>query len=208
MSTVELERVLVVPTELFHELGYFQGFNFDADRYIETLLDTQNTSYRPRGEMEQDPDWKQLIPYVLFEFNGPDGVELFRYTRGSGQGETRLHAKKSVGVGGHISSLDDSADSVYQQGMQRELAEEVIIETAWTEKCVGMINDDESDVGRVHLGIVHVFKVDQPTVRARETDIANAGFERITSIMADLSSYETWSQICLRALYGGLSGNG
>lgn len=203
MSTAELERVLVVPTVLFHELGHFQGFSCDTAMYVETLLDPQNTSYRPRGEMEQDPDWKQLIPYVLFEFNGPGGVELFQYTRGSGQGEARLHAKKSVGIGGHISSIDEFADSVYQQGMQRELDEEVIIETDYAESCVGMINDDESDVGKVHLGIVHVFKVDQPNVRARETDIANAGFANISSIMADLSAYETWSQICLKALYGG-----
>jgi predicted NUDIX family phosphoesterase len=202
MSTVELERVLVVPTRLFHDLGYFQGFSSDTGRYIDTLLDAGNTSYRLRGEMEQDPSWKQLIPYVLFEYDGPDGKQLFQYTRGSGQGEVRLHAKKSVGIGGHISSVDDAAESVYLQGMKRELAEEVIIETDYAESCVGMINDDETDVGRVHLGIVHVFRVKRPAVEAREADIRQAGFASLPDIMGQLQAFETWSQICLKALYG------
>ena len=202
MSTVETEQVLVVPTSLFHELGHFQGFSRDTERYVHRLLDPAQTTYRPRGEMEQDPSFKQLIPYVLFEYMAPTGCEVFRYRRGAGQGEARLHAKKSVGIGGHISSLDDSADSVYDQGMQRELAEEVYIDTAYSERCAGLINDDETDVGRVHLGIVHVLRVENPAVRARETDITESGFAPVETILDELDQYETWSQICLRALYG------
>lgn len=204
MSTVDLEQVLVVPTPVFHSLGHFQGFCSDVDRYVETLLDPANTSYRPRGEMERDPEWKQLIPYVLFEYTAADGTpQLFRYTRGSGQGERRLHARKSVGVGGHISSEDDHADSVYRQGMQRELMEEIQVGTEYTERCVGLINDDESDVGKVHLGVVHVCRVDQPRIEPREADICEAGFEAVERILADLDQYETWSQIVIQALYGG-----
>ncbi len=121
MSTVETEQVLVVPTRLFHELGHFQGFTSDTERYIAQLLDPANTSYRPRGAMELDPSFKQLIPYVLFEFQTAGGLQLFRYTRGSGQGEVRLHAKKSVGIGGHISSIDDAAESVYEQGLESRI---------------------------------------------------------------------------------------
>jgi len=202
MSAVETEQVLVVPTQLFHDLGHFQGFTTDVDKYLSVLLDPKNTSYRPRGEMETDPSFKQLIPYVIFRFATPDGkVQLFRYTRGSGQGEARLHAKKSVGIGGHISTLDHSANSVYDQGMQRELDEETIIDTEYTSQCVGMINDDETEVGKVHLGVVHIFEVVQPNVRAREDDIADAGFESLEGIMANIENYETWSQICLNALF-------
>lgn len=201
MSTVDLEQVLVVPTSLFHELGYFQGFTTDTEKYMETLLDPVHTSYRPRGEMEQDPSFKQLIPYVLFEFESPGGLQLFHYTRGSGQGEARLHSRKSVGVGGHISSVDDQADSVYLRGMRRELDEEVQIDTDCREQCVGMINDDETDVGRVHLGIVHVFRVAEPRVQAREEEIVDAGFASVQSILKDLQHYESWSRICVQALY-------
>ncbi len=203
MSLVELEQVLVVPTQLFHDLGYFQGFHRDVDKYLPVLLDPDNTSYRPRGEMENDPSFKQLIPYVIFQFDGAGEPQLFRYTRGSGQGESRLHARKSVGVGGHISTLDDHAASVYEQGMQRELEEETIIETPYQDRCIGLINDDETDVGKVHLGVVHVFQVENPQVRAREDDIRDAGFDSVTNIMKELTAYETWSQICLKALFEG-----
>lgn len=131
MSLVQTEQVLVVPTELFRELGHFQGFSEDAERYLEELLSPEHTSYRPRGEMEQDPTFKQLIPYVIFRHTDDLGrVSLFQYTRGSGQGEARLHAKRSIGVGGHISSCDGDVEGLnpYEEGMRRELEEEVDIQ--------------------------------------------------------------------------------
>ena len=201
MSILQQEHVLVVPTQLFHELGHFQGFSQDVDKYLSVLLDPANTSYRPRDAMEKDPSFKQLIPYVLFELEHQGERELFQYTRGKGQGESRLHSKKSVGVGGHISSIDSDLDSGYENGMRRELSEETRIETTYSEHRVGMINDDENEVGQVHLGIVHVFKVESRDVYAREEDIAEAGFSPLSSIMDELDRYETWSQICLQALY-------
>ena len=201
MSTVQLEQVLVVPRQVFTDIGYFQGFSTDVTRYLPTLLDEKNTSYRPRAEMEQDPSFKQLIPYVLFRYQTGSRVELFQYTRGQGQGESRLHSLKSVGIGGHISTLDESTHSVYEQGMQRELEEETVIKTAYRDQCVGLINDDETDVGKVHLGVVHIFDVEQPAVEAREEDIQNAGFRPVSEILSEIDRYESWSQICLRALF-------
>lgn len=201
MSMVSEERVLVVPTEVFHELGYFQGFQSDASALRE-LLKPQHISYRPRGEMESDPSFKQLIPYVLFRYVPTDGTAtLFNYTRGAGQGEARLRQKVSIGVGGHISALEDRGES-YEEGMRRELEEEVVIETDYTESVVGMINDDETDVGKVHLGVVHLFDVQQPAVRARETDILAAGFERVDALKSRRDEMESWSRITLEALYG------
>ncbi len=181
MSLVHTEQVLVVPTELFHRLGYFQGFSPEADRYLAELLSPKNTSYRPRGEMEEDPSFKQLIPYVIFRHRDKAGCEqLFQYTRGKGMGERRLHSKRSVGVGGHI-SIDDrsSADAVpYAEGMRRELDEEVVIDTPFTERCVGLINDDQTPVGQVHLGVVHLFDVEQPNVQPREAKFSTPAFDR------------------------------
>jgi predicted NUDIX family phosphoesterase len=201
------ERVLVVPTEIFHQLGHFQGFCSDVERYLDRLLDPENTVYRTRGDVEQDPGFKQLIPYVIFRHRGSDGSEsVFQYTRGTGQGEGRLHRKRSVGIGGHISTLDADADAggdPYAEGMRRELDEEVSIDTPYTGTCVGLINDDESAVGRVHLGVVHLFDVEQPAVRPREPEIIDAGFQPLKEILADVSEFETWSSICLTALFGG-----
>lgn len=202
MPEVATEHVLVVPTAVFHRLGHFQGFSSQVDRYLSGLLDPAHTSYRPRPEMEQDPNFKQLIPYVIFRHLTPGGQTLlFQYTRGKGQGEARLHAKRSIGIGGHISADDANEPSAYEEGMRRELAEEVIIETDFESRLVGLINDDESEVGRVHLGVVHVLDVAQPEVRPREKDIASAGFLPVNELLANLSGFETWSQICLKALF-------
>jgi len=202
MSAVATEHVLVVPTPVFHALGHFQGFCGDTDRYLKGLLDPRHTSYRPRAKMEQDPTFKQLIPYVIFRHrDAAGGVSLFQYTRGKGQGEARLHAKRSIGIGGHISAEDATATSAYDEGMRRELAEEVVIDTPYRSQLAGLINDDESEVGKVHLGVVHLFDVERPAVKPRENEIIDAGFRPVSELLSDLSRFETWSQICLRALF-------
>jgi predicted NUDIX family phosphoesterase len=206
MSIVAEERILVVPTALFRELGYFQGFSADVNRYLPRLLEGDHIDYRPRGQMEDDPSFKQLIPYALFRWVDPNGtVHLFDYLRGSGQGERRLHAKRSVGVGGHISSVDAMAghtEHAYREGMRRELDEEVAIETAYTESIVGLINDDETPVGRVHLGVVHLCDVERPGVRPREEDILDGRFRPVSEILTRLDQFESWSEIAVRALFG------
>lgn len=195
-DNMPVEHVLVVPTLLFHELGYFQGFSPDVGRYLDTLLDPAHTSYRPRPEMENDPSYKQLIPYCLFQFED----KIFHYRRGTDQGEARLHSKRSVGIGGHISSEDDAALSAYDEGMRREIAEEVFLETGSSQECIGLINDDETEVGRVHLGVVHRFRLDSPKVRPREASIMETGFAAPRDLAASLEEFESWSQICLEYL--------
>jgi predicted NUDIX family phosphoesterase len=206
VSTVAEERILVVPTPLFHGLGYFQGFSREIDRYWPQLVTGDHVEYRARGEMEEDPTFKQLIPYVLFRWTSADGTpHLFEYQRGSGQGERRLHAKRSVGIGGHISSVDAEigpSHHVYREGMRRELEEEVIIDTPYNETVVGLINDDETPVGRVHLGMVHLCDVQDPKVRPREADILDGRFTPACDILARLDQFESWSQIAVRALFG------
>jgi predicted NUDIX family phosphoesterase len=202
MSQVATEHVLVVSTPVFHRLGHFQGFCGETERYLRGLLDPAHTSYRPRSAMEQDPSFKQLIPYVIFRYRDADGRTLvFQYTRGKGQGESRLHAKRSIGVGGHISADDALQTSAYDEGMRRELEEEVIINTPYRGRMAGLINDDESEVGRVHLGIVHLLDVERPAVEPRESEIIDAGFRPVAELLADITRFETWSQICLKALF-------
>lgn len=196
-----VEHVLVVPTTLFQEVGHFQGFQPNIEPYLNTLLDPAYTSYRPRNEMEQDPNFKQLIPYCIFMYQG----EIFSYRRGKGQGEARLHSKRSVGIGGHISSIDQHAPSVYREAMRREIEEEVFLESNFREKCIGLINDDLTEVGKVHLGIVHLFEIDDPKVRAREESIHDAGFAKPSELILQRDQFETWSQICLDHLIS--SGN-
>jgi predicted NUDIX family phosphoesterase len=152
--------------------------------------------------MEIDPSFKQLIPYVIFRHTDAEGREsVFAYVRGKGQGERRLHAKRSIGIGGHISSDDSAEINAYDEGLRRELAEEVEIDTPYRESCVGLINDDETEVGKVHLGVVHIFDVETPAVRPRESEIIEAGFRPVRELLADLDGFESWSRICLEALF-------
>src|SRR5580698_3969707 len=198
VSQMSAERVLCIPTLLFHELGHFQGFLADAQPYFKTLFDPNYTTYRPRDEVETDPSYKQLIPYCIFRSQG----EVFHYKRGKAQGEARLHSLRSVGIGGHIASTDaDTARESYLAAMRREIDEEVFLESAFTESCVGLINDDQTDVGRVHLGIVHLFELEAPKVRPREESIIETGFALPAKLTSELESFETWSQICLKHLF-------
>jgi len=198
-AATQVEHVLVVPTLLFHEIGHFQGFNDRVEPYLDTLFDPINTRYIPRNEAEEDPGYKQLIPYSVFRC----GDDAFVYTRGKQQGEGRLHAKKSIGVGGHISTLDrDSSEQPYRAGMEREIEEEIEIETGYAEQLVGLINDDETEVGKVHLGVLHIFELDEPKVRPREESMMDAGFVPIVDLLRETDQFETWSQIALEYLRG------
>ena len=197
LSRQKVEHVLVVPTLLFYELGYFQGFCSNTESHLKTLLDPTYASYRPRDEVEEDPSYKQLIPYCIFRHEG----QLFHYKRGELQGEGRLHSLRSIGVGGHVSTQDQGDGSAYLEGMRREIEEEVYIETTYRQHCVGLINDDLTEVGKVHLGIVHIFELDEPKVRPRETSMIQTGFALSSELARDRDQFESWSQICLDQLF-------
>ena len=203
------EDVLVVPRALFEKVGAFQGFCADTAAYLPALLDPRHTSWRPRATVEDDPSFKQLIPYCVLAWKAAaGGPRYFAYTRGGGQSEARLRAKRSVGIGGHISSTDGAHgdDTSYDAGMRREIAEEIAIGGGWTSRCVGLINDDSNAVGSVHLGIVHVLELERPEVASRESELVECGFETLEQLLADRERFETWSQITLDALAAGRLG--
>lgn len=197
------EQILVIPAAVIESIGMFEGFQSDVDGYLKPILASDQLSFRPRGEMEVDPSFKQLIPYVLLTWSGGDGTpHLFTYTRGGGGGEARLHAKWSVGIGGHISAEDaDGPGDLYQTGMQRELDEEVTIGSTYSTERLGLIYDPSSEVGRVHLGVVHRFQLDAPEVASNEADLAEGRFRAIGELREHFDKLETWSQLAIDAIY-------
>lgn len=206
MKEVGEEEVLVIPRAVFEGVGVFQGFSAAAVAHLPRLLDPRHTSWRPRAAVEEDPSFKQLIPYCLLAWRGPDGARrYFAYTRGGGGGEARLRAKRSLGIGGHISTVDGAHgdDASYEAGMRRELAEEVAIGGPWAERCVGLINDDATPVGSVHLGVVHLVELERPDVAPREAELLDGAFATLEELLADRERFETWSQITLDALRAG-----
>src|SRR5437660_12010341 len=136
------ERVLCFERKLLDELGVFQGLNLEVDKYLPAVTSSTRLVYRNRSEAELDKGYKQLIPYVLLLCKD----RILRYRRGKGGQETRLHGLFSVGIGGHISEEDHglfSNDRGYQDGMRRELREEVAIDEG-KEATVAVINDDST----------------------------------------------------------------
>ena len=124
--------------------------------------------------------------------------QAFHYTRGAAGAEARLRALRSIGVGGHICAEDGTgAGDPYRTGLVREVTEEVDLQSPYTEHVVGLINDDRTPVGRVHLGVVHVFELEQPRVRRREEALAGSGFVPLAELRRERERFETWSQFLL-----------
>src|SRR5881409_763663 len=194
------ENVLIIRRELFDQLGSFQGLNFQPQKYLDAFLSRGNNFFLPRPEAEINPAYKQIIPYALIAFEN----KLAYYVRGKKAGEQRLVAKGSIGIGGHMNDMDESLfawdEAAYRAGVEREVNEEILISAPFEDKTVALLNDDSTEVGRVHLGVVHVFKLAEPNVEKREAMITNVAFLNQNELMTRCESLETWSQICLDSL--------
>jgi len=191
------ERVLVIPRALFDSLGAFEGLTTEVDRYLGTILDPANNHFLGRDLAEDDPGHKQIIAYAIFHCQG----RFLHYVRGSKTGEQRLASKGSLGIGGHINSDDAVQASLerdtYLTGVDREINEELLLKTGYRQKLVALINDDSSEVGRVHLGVVHLFDLDSEAVQANEAPITGLEFLDLPTLQSRRDQLETWSQICL-----------
>jgi predicted NUDIX family phosphoesterase len=164
-----VEKVLVIERKILKELGLFQGVSFNIDCYLSELWKGNGVSFMARSEAEKNPAYKQLIPYVIMAYEDT----YLCYIRGSKVDEKRLAQKASIGIGGHINPADSTSNStknikeIYLNGLKREVDEEVIIETKHDDRIIGLINDDSNEVGQVHLGIIHLWKLAEPKVKNR-----------------------------------------
>ena len=194
------ENVLVVRRSLFDQLESFQGLNFEPQKYLDAFLSRGNNFFLPRPEAEVNPAYKQIIPYALIAFENT----MAYYVRGKKAGEQRLVAKGSIGIGGHMNETDESLfaldEAAYRAGVEREVNEEININTPFEDRIVALLNDDTTDVGRVHLGIVHIFKLAEPKIEKREAMITGLTFLSKEELLARRETMESWSQICLDSL--------
>ena len=152
------EQIIVVPRKvLFNdEKNAFNGFLHKNNIKGKDIFNALNEyEVKRRGDMEEDSTFKQLISYCLLE---NEKGEILVYERLSGGGEKRLHGQSSIGVGGHMNDVmgADSINEVLRVNAQRELEEEVGLakEDSQNMEYLGFINDDNNEVGKVHMGIV------------------------------------------------------
>ncbi len=193
------EQILVVERKAVEQVGMFHGLTLDVEPYLDVVFSGM-PQFKPRSEMETNPDYKQLIPYVIMSCGG----RYLTYLRGKRAGEKRLVGNRSIGIGGHINPIDDmslfSFRDTYLNAVKREVEEEVNLETGYTDRIVALLNDDSNEVGKVHLGVVHLWTLDSVNVTKKEQMINQLTFMSITELLEVRDEMETWSQLCLDGL--------
>lgn len=188
-----MEKVLVVKTEKLAKFISGRTGLLTEDR--EAMLDiiVNHHEFIDRPAAEEDPSYKQIIPYVVLTRKGL----VFATRRLNKGGESRLHGKVSIGIGGHINPVDETdRRSVLMKGLERELDEEVYIQRRGELVPQGFINDDGNGVGAVHLGLCFSMEV-EGEVSVKETEKLSGGWMSLQELRGEFDNMETWSQIAL-----------
>lgn len=193
------EQVLVIARALVPDGADWHGLRTAGMEAF--LADVQrHARYAPRPEVEQDPAWKQLIPYLVLR----DGDRYFLMRRTRAGADARLHDRWSIGVGGHLNPGDEGLTG----GLRREWREELDADFEPDFEPVALLNDDTTDVGAVHLGIVVLADAAGRPVRVRETDKLAGSFASAAEVAAVRDDLETWSRLVFDALESGVAGIG
>ena len=188
------ERVFVVPRAAVPGEARWYGVRTDGLEAFVAALE-RDGGYERRLEMERDQSFKQVIPYLVLR----DGERFFLMQRTAAGGDPRLHGRYSIGVGGHL----NPGDGGLLGGLRREWSEELIAEFVPDFRLVGLLNDDTTDVGAVHLGAVYVGDAAGRPVAIRETDKLTGSFVDPDAVAAVADRLETWSRLAFLFLVGG-----
>lgn len=204
-----VEQVLCIPADLLEladikDKGVWPRHTTLADiqQIHAEFCKSDNVSFIDRPLAESAKDYVQLIPYCVII----RGREIFCYKRKGSEG--RLTGLFSCGVGGHINPVDarDTLDGSYYAGLKRELLEEVGLPDVGEPRAEALIYDDSNDVGKVHLGVVHIIRIDLQTKLTFADEALSGGdfwpaSELLMKIRAEPDLYETWTQLVLRNLF-------
>ena len=188
-----MEKVLVVKTEKLAKFisGRTGLLTEDREAMLDIIINEHEFIDRPAAE--EDPSYKQIIPYVVLTRKGL----VFATRRLNKGGESRLHGKVSIGIGGHINPVDETdRRSVLMKGLERELDEEVYIQRRGELVPQGFINDDGNGVGAVHLGLCFSMEV-EGEVSVKETEKLSGAWMGLQELRGEFDNMETWSQIAL-----------
>jgi predicted NUDIX family phosphoesterase len=187
---VATEQVLVVRREDIFPDGAWHGFvTDDLDRYQRLIRDRH--LFMPRAEVEDDPNFQQIIPYVVFRHR--DRYFLTHRLRASS--EKRLRKQFSLGIGGHINPADLQSGDPVLDGLKREWEEEVVYDGHFDARLIGLLNDESAPVSKVHLGVVFLLDGDTPNIAIRETKKLGGELLTLEEMRTFYLQMESWSQI-------------
>jgi predicted NUDIX family phosphoesterase len=187
------EQVFVVPrSAVLDDAGWYGLRTDDLDVFVAAL--ERDGRYEPRAEIESDISFKQVIPYLVLR----DAERFFLMQRTTAGGDSRLHGRYSIGVGGHL----NPGDGGVLGGLRREWSEELVADFVPGFRLVGLLNDDTTEVGAVHLGAVYVADAAGRPVDIRETDKLTGSFVAAVDVAAVADRLETWSRLVFEFLVG------
>ena len=193
------ELVLVVPTDrVVRELGSgtaWLGIRPAGEDELGGLI-RDSGRFVPRSLAEADEGWKQVIPYPVLR----DGDRWFLMRRTRAGGDVRLHDRYSIGVGGHVNPEDGGLDGDLSTALRREWLEELAVDFVPTFAFVGLLNDDTTSVGRVHVGLVYEADAGGRPVAIRETEKLSGSFVSADAVAAVADDLETWSRLAFEFL--------
>jgi predicted NUDIX family phosphoesterase len=188
------EQVLVVPTAaVLSDVGGgmpWLGVRPAGEAALAGLI-RERGEFRSRSAMESDPDWKQVIPYPILR----DGPRWFLMRRTRAGSDARLHDRYSIGVGGHVNPDDGGLDGDLSSALGREWTEELAVDFVPDFRFLGLLNDDTTPVGRVHLGLVYDSDAAGRPVTIRETEKLSGEFVASSGVAAVVDRLETWSRL-------------
>jgi predicted NUDIX family phosphoesterase len=194
------EQVLCVRREDIFPDGAWHGFvSEDLERHQEVIRERH--FFKPRSEVEDDPSFQQIIPYVVFRHAG----RYFLTHRLRASSEKRLHKQYSLGIGGHINRGDLGAGDPILDGLKREWAEEVVYDGRFEATLLGLLNDESAPVSRVHLGVVFLVDGDSPNIAIRETTKLAGELLTLDEMRIHYLEMESWSQMVYDRLRKGES---
>jgi len=186
------EKVLVVASNIIFKDGYWQGLKTEnVDHYLNLIKN--NFQFKLRAEVENDPSWQQIIPYIVFNFQ--DKYFLYHYLEKAS--EERLKNDFLLGIGGHINPIDlKLGEDVLEAGAMREWNEEIIYKGNLLEKkIIGILNDEKRPVEAVHLGLVYLFVGDSPEIFVREKDVLEGRLVELKDLAEYVENTGGWAPI-------------
>jgi predicted NUDIX family phosphoesterase len=172
------EQILVIKSDILFSRqsgipsagkdGKWQGLKTDNLDYYVNLI-KKNCEFKRRGDVEEDPSYQQIIPYILFSFE--DKFFAYKYIKNAGE-KRLINNDYQLGVGGHINKEDiDGNKDILETGMMREWNEEVDFKgNLLQKKLIGIIKDESRPVEQVHIALVYHFVGDSPDIQVKETD--------------------------------------